>query len=129
MATPIREGDAGERWRPVVGWEGWYEVSSLGNVRRVRPAMGTSTGLLHPTRHTNGSLCAYLCRERRGRQVMIHAIVAAAFLGPRPAHHRIAWRNGDHADNRADNLYYRKNIKAPATDPPRRGRNRTFSDA
>src|SRR5207244_11311864 len=26
----------GEEWRPVVGYEGWYEVSNLGRLKRVR---------------------------------------------------------------------------------------------
>jgi len=27
--------DLGEQWWPVVGFEGWYAVSSLGHVRRI----------------------------------------------------------------------------------------------
>jgi hypothetical protein len=39
-------GPDGEEWRAVVGYEGWYAVSSLGRVRRERPAQGTRRGAL-----------------------------------------------------------------------------------
>lgn len=32
-----------ERWEPVAGWEGWYEVSDLGRVKRVRVGRGGNT--------------------------------------------------------------------------------------
>lgn len=122
-------GDAsGERWLPVVGWEGWYAVSSLGNLRRVRAGTGTRAGLLHPSRHVNGARCASLSRGGRVRLVLVHRLVAAAFLGPRPAHHRLDWRNGDRADNRVDNLHYRPKRNAPAPPRPRRGPHRALTD-
>jgi len=36
--TAAAEG-AHERWLPVAGWEGWYAVSDLRNVRRYRPGI------------------------------------------------------------------------------------------
>jgi len=36
----------------------------------------------------------------------VHRVVAAAFLGPRPDGHVINHKNGDKADNRAENLEY-----------------------
>jgi len=33
-----------EEWRPVVDYEGWYEVSSLGRIRRVRAGQGARAG-------------------------------------------------------------------------------------
>lgn len=35
-----------ERWRPVLGYEGLYEVSNLGRVRRVK--------IIEPTRKKHG---------------------------------------------------------------------------
>ena len=31
--------DKGEQWMPVVGYEGWYDVSDHGHVRRMKPGM------------------------------------------------------------------------------------------
>src|ERR1051326_1667202 len=33
-----------EEWRPVVGYEAYYEVSSLGRVRRIRKSRGAVVG-------------------------------------------------------------------------------------
>ena len=58
-----------EVWRPVVGFEGWYEVSSRGRVRRVggRP--------LRPA--TNSWGYRYVALSRRGVAVTrnVHALV------------------------------------------------------
>jgi hypothetical protein len=76
-----------ERWLPVVGWEGLYEVSDQGRVRSLPRA--TKTGMrggriLTPGRAADGRTVIGLCRD--GRQVSRHisVLVAAAFIGPRP---------------------------------------------
>jgi hypothetical protein len=33
-----------ERWRSVIGWEGLYEISNHGQLRRARDACGTRAG-------------------------------------------------------------------------------------
>ncbi len=122
------DGRAHERWLPIAGWEGWYEVGDLGNVRRVRGGVGTRAGrLLHPAPHANGSRCVMLSRPGTQRQAMVHHLVADAFLGERPAYHRLAWTNGDRTDNRADNLSYQSRLEV-APPAPRRDPYRAFSD-
>ena len=118
-----------ERWLPVAGWEEWYAVGSPGTIRRVPAGMGTPTGALHPTMHVNGSLCVLLCRPGRTQQVLVHHLVAAAFLGPCPAHHRLVWRNGIHTDNRATNLLYQRKRNAPLPLGTRRGPHSSLTDA
>ena len=77
-----------EEWRPVVGWEGLYEVSDLGRVRSLDRAVkrGRYKGeLLRPWTNKGGYSCVFLSgvgRKRRNRQV--HSLVAEAFIGPRP---------------------------------------------
>ena len=34
-----------EWWKPVVGYEGLYEISNVGNVRRIGRSMGAKPGL------------------------------------------------------------------------------------
>ncbi len=50
-------------WRPVVGYEGLYEVSDQGQVRRVAPGMGTRPGRVLRARKDKGG---YLSTLRPG---------------------------------------------------------------
>lgn len=94
-----------EEWRPVVGYEGIYEVSSLGSVRRIAPAKGATVGhnlvlCLHP----NGYHRVYLCWNNKRRSRLASRLVAAAFLGPSDL--EVNHKNGNTGDNRIGNLEY-----------------------
>lgn len=94
-----------EDWQPVVGYEGWYEVSSLGRVRRTMAIAGARTGrVLQVFANNDGYLRVTLSRYKRERHMFIHRLVALAFLGPRPVGSQTNHRNGIKTDNRPDNL-------------------------
>lgn len=97
-----------EEWHPLVGWEGWYEVSDLGRVRRIAPAphggMGFPGRLLKSCLLNTGYLVVHLSREGKSKSVHVHRAVAEAFLGPCPVGHEVNHRNGIKADNRMVNL-------------------------
>lgn len=103
-----------EEWRPVVGWEGLYEVSSLGRVkslynpengrreyiREVSPSK--STGYLYVSFSSNG------VKERRP----IHRVVAQSFLPNPKGLPLVRHLNDVKTDNRVENLAwgtYREN--------------------
>lgn len=92
-----------EMWKPVLGWEGVFEVSSVGRLRRISggTAKGiTSPRLLHPKLSTVGYYVIDL-KEFRS----IHSLVATAFLGPKPKKTMVCnHKNGIKTDNRIDNL-------------------------
>lgn len=92
-----------ERWLPVVGWEGWYEVSDQGRVRRSGDGR-----LLQGTITRFGYRRVYLTRgtDATGRYVYVHLLVAEAFLGPRPPSMTINHRDGVKLNNRPGNLEY-----------------------
>jgi len=75
-----------EEWRPVVGYETLYEVSSYGTVRH------RVTGY-HPKPHfiRKGywSVHLWIGGNPRQKAVVIHKMVAEAFLGPRPEGHQV----------------------------------------
>lgn len=97
-----------EQWRDAPGYEGLYQVSDLGRVKRVAAAMGTWPGrILSSSPNTNGYLRVGLTdRSGRMRSVQIHRIVAAAFLGPCPPGQEVNHKNGDRGDERLVNLEY-----------------------
>lgn len=74
-----------EKWKDVVGFEGWYIVSSLGQVRRIAPGKGARLWkCLNWKINGRGYPCVALCVNGEHTTKTIHAIVAAAFIGPRP---------------------------------------------
>jgi hypothetical protein len=88
-----------EEWRPVVGYEGLYEVSNLGRVQR-----GDRLRKLSPNDY--GYIVVQLWRDGQYRQFLVHVLVAAAFLGPCPDGYEVNHKHGDKADNRASELEY-----------------------
>jgi hypothetical protein len=78
---------AGEEvWKPVVGYEALYSVSSVGRVRRDAAGKGARAGfILRPSPHgKSGYLKVGLLREGVQETRLIHRLVAEAFVGPRP---------------------------------------------
>ncbi len=97
-----------EEWRPVVGHEGWYSISSLGRLRRDALGRGVKRPhLLMGSTHREGYKMVRLCAGRTNvRPCKIHQLVAEAFLGPRPVGHEVNHKNGIPGDNRVENLEY-----------------------
>lgn len=79
-----------EEWRPVVGYEGLYEVSSFGQVRSVDRVVYQNN---HPQRrksiikkqtpHKDGHLMVMLSKEGHNKNCQVHRLVAQAFI-PNP---------------------------------------------
>lgn len=95
-----------EEWRPVVGFEGRYEVSNLGRVRRLTGGRNTKAGkILKPQNNSRGYFTVRLGSNRQdSRDYTIHALVATAFIGPRPAGYDVDHRDGVRINNAAVNL-------------------------
>lgn len=98
-----RQGDP-EIWRQIDGFEGRYEVSSLGRVRSWTPAK--VGGTLRPTPHKDRYRVTLYSDTGRAVHRYVHRLVADAFLGPRPEGLETRHLNGNPLDNRAANLAY-----------------------
>lgn len=101
-----------EEWRPVVGYEGLYEVSSIGRVRshertvfftdmRVRtwPATIRKTPLSHGYPSVN-----LTDNDGNHRTRPVHRLVAEAFIGPILEGMVVRHLNDVPTDNRLENL-------------------------
>ncbi len=98
-----------ERWLPIPGYEGWYEVSNCGVVRRIKPhPKGRDiTGRIKKQVRTKcGYLNCGLNKNGKGKTFGIHVLVASAFLGPCPPRLEVNDINGVRTDNRPKNLEY-----------------------
>lgn len=102
---------AQELWRDVVGFEGYYIVSNMGNVmslpRRANHVSGTRISfgrILKPNKIWNGYLQVTLCVDGKRYQRLIHRLVAEAFI-PNPSNlPQVNHRDFDRANNAANNL-------------------------
>lgn len=70
----------------IVGYEGYYQVSNLGRVKRLIGQYCTKERILKPTLTKDGYLRISLCNRNNNKRVYIHQIVAQAFL-PNPNNH------------------------------------------
>lgn len=105
--APSAEPTTVEVWRAIPDWP--YEVSSLGRVRRI----GTER-IRKNNKGRHGYEYVDLWVGERRRFFRVAALVASAFIGPRPVGLQINHRNGTKTDNRAENLEYvtpRENIR------------------
>ena len=104
-----------EEWRAVVEWEGVYEISNYGRVKRVKAGMGASKGkTLCLWKNTGKYLCADLRDNGRRKCCPAHCLVAAAFIGPRTDGKEVNHIDGVRTNNRLENLEYvthQENIK------------------
>ena len=94
-----------EEGRAVPDYEGWYEISDQGRVRRTHAGSGTRVGrLLQPAVAPNGYQVVCLSRDGNQRVHYVHHLVAVAFLGGTAVpgmniHHRDADRLNNWAVN------------------------------
>jgi hypothetical protein len=112
-----------ERWLPVVGFEGEYEVSDLGRVRSldrtaryVRRDQYSGRDLeifrshkgriLRPGKKQSGHVSVVLGRTEAGGAGSkdVHVLVLEAFVGRRPQGHECCHENDVADDNRLENL-------------------------
>ena len=116
-----------EDWRPVVGFEGLYEVSSLGRVRSLSHRVRGMSRLGNVfTRVVPGKMLSLAIGSRGypmvglhdGSRVIasVHVLVLSAFIGPCPVDHEACHYNGHRDDNRLENLGWgtRKENRADA---------------
>lgn len=120
-----------EEWHPVLGYEGVYEVSSLG---RVKSLERTITDRLGRVRHwgerilaggvnASGYRVVALVSSEGSETKYVHVLVLEAFVGPRPEGAQGCHTNGDPADPRLENLRW-DTPTANALDAVKHGRNR-----
>jgi hypothetical protein len=101
----LRNPKIGESWLPAPGFEGFYEVSDHGQVRRLATSPGATVGyILKPYLDGEGYPRVSLHRRRARTQVAIHRLVAQAFIGPPAVGRECNHRDGDKTNNRVSNL-------------------------
>lgn len=100
-----------EEWRPVVGYEGAYEVSSIGRVRSLdREILGRwgphirRGHFLRPHTDKDGYQRVRPSLHGEARAAPVHRLVLLAFVGPQPEGHVALHRDGNPSNNVVSNL-------------------------
>jgi hypothetical protein len=108
---------AAEEWRPVADYEGLYDVSNLGRVRRHYATKPTRVldGFVDPF----GYRYVGLSNTVRNRKTRVAALVAAAFIGPRPWGYHVCHLDGSKDNDRASNLVWGTRLTSSCTGPRR----------
>jgi hypothetical protein len=100
-----------EIWKPVVGYESVYEVSSCGRVKSLQRMARTWYGyrtvserILRPTVDIYGYLFIVLCVNMKRKVGKIHILVLTAFKGIKPVGLETRHLDGDKTNNNIENL-------------------------
>lgn len=104
LNTEIIEG---EIWKDIIDYKGFYQVSSLGRVKRLKRSADNfsvfyslNEKIVKLSKNGNGYLIANLFNKR----FLVHRLVAEAFLDQDNGRDIVNHKNGIKDDNRAINL-------------------------
>lgn len=101
-----------EIWKDIEGYEGYYQISNLGNVKSLARNVIRSDGVIQPYKErimdkrvsTDGYYIAKLTVNRKSKSIGIHILVARHFI-PNPDNlPEVNHKDLDRKNNRVDNL-------------------------
>jgi hypothetical protein len=98
-----------EIWKDVIGYESIYQVSNFGNVKRVSKnhlcnLKYQGDYYLKPLDNGKGYLRIKLSNNGISKRVMLHKIIAKAFIPNENHYPFVNHINGNKQDNRIENL-------------------------
>lgn len=110
-----------EIWKDVAGYEGYYQVSNLGNVRSIDRVIYSHKLQFSTKRKLNGRkikpyinrkngyVYVYLCKNGIYKNKRIHRLVAEAFIDNSNGYDQVNHINGDKTNNNVKNLEWCNN--------------------
>jgi len=107
-----------ENWKDIIGYEGLYMVSDLGNIKTLKREYFTGEyyskrviheHLLVPALDQKGYLRIGLSKNSKNTTHKVHRIVAIAFIENKSNKPQVNHKNGIKSDNRALNLEWADN--------------------
>lgn len=96
-----------EEWKAIEGYEGMYEVSSLGRVKALEDpnrASHRSEHILSQTTNHSGYKLVSLCKNGIMKSYQVHRLVAFAFIPNKQNKEYVDHVNTIRDDNRVENL-------------------------
>ncbi len=107
-----------EIWKDIKGYEGLYQVSSLGNVRKLKERVdkgrchrNLNEKLLKPIETYNGYLRVELRKNNNKKRIRIHRLVAETFI-PNPENKsEVNHIDGNKHNNKVSNLEWNTRLE------------------
>lgn len=95
-----------EIWLDIEGFEGVYQVSNLGRIKRIADSRTSKSGkIMKATRSgRTGYYLIGLTKDKKQIRFSVHRLVAAAFLGRCPTGYQCNHRDGNRINNNVSNL-------------------------
>jgi len=101
-----------EIWKDIKGYEGFYQVSNLGNIKSLKSFLFTKSGikkqrrerLMNQTIKYNGYKTIMFSINNNHKRFHVHRIVAQTFILNIENKPQVNHKNGIKADNRVENL-------------------------
>lgn len=107
-----------EEWRDVPGYEGYYQVSNLGRVKRIKPYWTRKCGVLKGGKDRKQYTQVTLSKNGKHTLAKVHRLVAQAFI-PNPENKpMIDHIDGNRGNNSVKNLRWctmKENANNPIT--------------
>lgn len=93
-----------EIWKDIEGYEGKYQISNFGNVKSLRFRNQKSSKNLTPRTNNQGYKIVGLNEKRKSKFVLIHRLVAVAFVDNPNNYPIVNHKDENPLNNHADNL-------------------------
>lgn len=103
-----------EIWKDIPGYEGLYQVSTLGRVKSLGRKIVRNNGRVFTIKEKilkdriGSSKRPYvaLFKDKKRKDIMVHILVALAFIGERPKNYQVLHKDGNILNNKLENLSY-----------------------
>lgn len=83
LEIPFNWDEVEEEWKDIVGYEGLYQISSLGRVKSLNYRKSGEEGIRKPIKDKDGYITIMLYKNRNKKIFKVHRLVASAFI-PNP---------------------------------------------
>lgn len=100
----VRYNMKNETWKPVVGYEGLYEVSDTGLVRSLNWERTKQVRVLRPGNVGRGYLFVQLSKDGHVKNFLVHRLVAQAFIPNPQCLPQVNHKDEDKENNSVANL-------------------------
>lgn len=93
-----------ENWKPVVGYEGLYEVSNKGRVKSLHYYGGNRQIVMSQSKRPDGYMHIGLSKNGKCKHFVVHRLVAMAFIENPDNLEMVNHKDENKENNNADNL-------------------------
>ena len=95
-----------EIWKDIKGYEGLYQISNMGRVKRLAGKGCKQERILKAKKDNSGYLLVHLYKDGKSKYYLVHRLVAQAFLENQDNLPEVNHKDEDKQNNCMENLEY-----------------------